>query len=84
MYKAKGCPACDYVGYMGRSGLFEIMVVDEMICEMILDRAMAFDLRRYARKKIGMRTLREEGIIKCIQGVTSISEVVAHTDKYED
>jgi type II secretory ATPase GspE/PulE/Tfp pilus assembly ATPase PilB-like protein len=51
---------------------------------MILDRAMAFDLRRYARKKIGMRTLREEGIIKCIQGVTSISEVVAHTDKYED
>jgi type IV pilus assembly protein PilB len=84
MYKAKGCPACDYVGYMGRSGLFEIMVVDEMICEMILDRAMAFDLRRYARKKIGMRTLREEGIIKCIQGVTSIAEVVAHTDKYED
>ena len=84
MFKAKGCPACDYVGYMGRSGLFEIMVVDEMICEMILDRAMAFDLRRYARKKIGMRTLREEGIIKCIQGVTSISEVVAHTDKYED
>jgi type II secretory ATPase GspE/PulE/Tfp pilus assembly ATPase PilB-like protein len=51
---------------------------------MILDRAMAFDLRRYARKKIGMRTLREEGIIKCIQGVTSIAEVVAHTDKYED
>jgi type IV pilus assembly protein PilB len=84
MYKSKGCPACDYVGYMGRSGLFEIMVVDEMICEMILDRAMAFDLRRYARKKIGMRTLREEGIIKCIQGVTSIAEVVAHTDKYED
>lgn len=84
MFKPKGCPACDYIGYMGRSGLFEIMVVDEAISEMILDRAMAFDLRRHARKKMGMRTLREEGIIKCIQGVTSVAEVVAHTDKYDD
>lgn len=84
MFKPKGCPACDYVGYMGRTGLFEMMVVDETVCEMILDRAMAFDLRRYSRKHQGMRTLREEGMIKCIQGVTSVDEVVAHTDKYDE
>jgi type IV pilus assembly protein PilB len=84
LFRPKGCPACDYIGYMGRTGLFEMMLVDETISEMILDRAMAYDLRRYARKKQGMRTLREEGIIKCVQGITSAEEVLAHTDKYED
>lgn len=84
MFRPKGCPACDYIGYMGRSGLFEMLVVDEAINELILDRALAFDIRRYARKKQGMRTLREEGIIKCVQGVTTVEEVVAHTDKYDD
>ncbi len=84
MFKAKGCPACDYIGYMGRTGLFEMMMVDETVCEMILDRALSFDLRRYARKHQGMRTLREEGMMKCVQGVTSAEEVIAHTDKYDD
>lgn len=84
LFKPKGCPACDYIGYMGRTGLFEILQVDETVCEMILDRAMSYDIRRYARKKLGMRTLREEGIIKCVQGVTSAKEVIAHTDKYDD
>jgi type IV pilus assembly protein PilB len=82
-YRPKGCPACDYIGYMGRVGLFEIMLVDETVCDMILNRVMAFELRQYARKK-GMRTLREEGLIKCAQGVTSAAEVLAHTDRYDD
>ena len=84
LYRPKGCPACDNCGYMGRVGLFELLVVDEQVCEMILDRAMAFDLRRYARKHQGMRTLREEGIIKCIQGVTSAEEICLHTDYFDD
>jgi type IV pilus assembly protein PilB len=84
MFRSKGCPACDFQCYMGRTGLFEMLVVDERIRELILDRAMSFDLRRHARKYQGMRTLREEGIIKCIQGVTSVEEIVIHTDKYED
>lgn len=83
-FKPLGCPACDYIGYMGRSGLFELLVIDETVCDMILNRAMAHEIRRYARKHQGMRTLREEGIIKCVQGLTSVSEVIAHTDKYDD
>lgn len=83
LFKKKGCAACDFVGYKGRTGLYEMMIVDEVVSDMILDRAMAFDLRRYARKK-GMRTLREEGIIKAVQGMTSVEEVLAHTDKFED
>ncbi|HRI89095.1 MAG TPA: ATPase, T2SS/T4P/T4SS family [Candidatus Hydrogenedentes bacterium] len=82
-FKAEGCPACDYIGYMGRVGLFELLVVDETLCDLINNRAMAFEIRRYARKS-GMRTLREEGIIKCLKGITTCSEVLAHTDKFDD
>ena len=68
---------------MGRVGLFELLVVDETLCDLINQRAMAFEVRKYARTS-GMRTLREEGIIKCLKGVTTTSEVLAHTDKYDD
>jgi type II secretory ATPase GspE/PulE/Tfp pilus assembly ATPase PilB-like protein len=83
-FRPKGCAACDYIGYMGRTGLFELLVVDEQVSDMILDRAMSYEIRRYARKYQGMRMLREEGIIKCKQGITSVEEVLAHTDLYED
>ncbi len=84
LFRAKGCAACDYVGYMGRIGLYEMLLVDETIREMILERAMAHELRRYARKAQGMRILREEGLMKCVQGITSPAEVIARTDRYED
>lgn len=80
----EGCAACDYIGYMGRTGLYEYLSVDETVCDMILERAMAFEIRRYARKELGMRTLREEGIIKCVKGITSVEELVHGTDKFED
>ncbi|MCC6485865.1 MAG: type II/IV secretion system protein, partial [Candidatus Hydrogenedentes bacterium] len=83
-WRPDGCPACDYIGYMGRVGLFELLLVDETLCEMIQDRAMSYDIRKYARSKLGMKTLREEGIIKCAQGITTVDEVLAHTDKFED
>ncbi len=84
LFRAKGCAACDYIGYMGRIGLYEMMVVNETVREMILERAMAHELRRYARKEQSMRVLREEGLLKCVQGVTSPAEVIAKTDSYED
>jgi type II secretory ATPase GspE/PulE/Tfp pilus assembly ATPase PilB-like protein len=83
-FKKNGCAACDGNGYMGRTGLFETLVVDEKVADMILNRAMAFEIRRYARKYQGMRTLREEGIIKCQQGITSVEEINEHTDKFDD
>ncbi len=84
LFRAKGCAACDYVGYMGRIGLYEMLLVDETVREMILERAMAHELRRYARKKQGMLILREEGLMKCAQGITSPAEVIARTDQYDD
>ncbi|HEO70801.1 MAG TPA: pilus assembly protein PilB [Candidatus Hydrogenedentes bacterium] len=83
-YRPRGCAACDFIGYMGRTGLFELMPMDGMLLDMILRRTMAHEIRRHARRNQGMRTLREEGIIKCVQGITSAEEVIAHTDKYDD
>ena len=56
--------------------LFELMMVDETVMDMILARAMAYELREYARKKQGMRTLREEGLIKSVRGITSAEEIL--------
>jgi type II secretory ATPase GspE/PulE/Tfp pilus assembly ATPase PilB-like protein len=84
LFRPKGCPACDFRGYMGRTGVFELLIVDEAVCDLILNRAMAFEIRQHARKQQGMRTLREEGLIKCVQGITSAEEVIANTDKFDD
>jgi type IV pilus assembly protein PilB len=83
-FRPVGCAACDFVGYMGRVGIYELLEIDDGISDMILDRAMAQDIRRYARKKLGMRTLREAGLIKCQQGITSTTEVLLHTDRHDD
>lgn len=83
-WRGAGCPACDYQGYRGRIGIFEMMMIDEPLCDLILERANAHDIRRYARKVQGMRTLREEGVMKCVQKMTSVEEILAHTDGYED
>lgn len=83
-YKAAGCPACEFKGYLGRIGLFEFLRIDDTIKDMINERAMSYEIRQYARKGLGMLTLREQGLIKCAQGQTTPEEILAHTDKYED
>jgi len=82
-YRPVGCAACDFTGYLGRVGLFEMLEVDEDICDMVLNRALAYEIREHARKTQGMRTLREEAIVKCVQGITSVEELLTHTDKYD-
>ncbi len=84
LFKPVGCAACDYRGYVGRTGFYELLLMDENVCDLILERAMAFDIRKYARKKLGMLTLREQGIVKAMKGVTSADEVIAHTDRFDD
>ncbi len=84
LYHAKGCPACDYIGYRGRTGIYELLTMDDAIREMILDNSMTHEMRKYARKNLGMLTLREEALIKAAQGVTSAEEVITHTELFVD
>jgi general secretion pathway protein E/type IV pilus assembly protein PilB len=78
MYKGAGCPNCTNTGYKGRKGIFEIFMVDDTIQRLIFDHAPATSLRARARE-MGMRTLREDGILKIASGMTSLEEVLRAT-----
>ncbi|MDB6170189.1 MAG: type secretion system protein [Verrucomicrobia bacterium] len=73
-----GCPGCDGTGFHGRVGLFEIVVINAELQEMIHARAPAALLRAKARS-LGMRTLREDGARKVSAGLTTAAEVVSIT-----
>ena len=79
-FRPAGCDKCNNTGYKGRVGLYEVMEMSEELREMILTGASALDLRRKAREE-GMFTLRESGLCKVREGVTSIEEVVRETVK---
>lgn len=73
-YRGRGCEACKDTGYRGRTGIFELMTVDDGIREMIIASASTVALRKRAQEK-GMRLLREDGLQKALTGITSIEEV---------
>jgi type IV pilus assembly protein PilB len=77
------CPNCNGSGYRGRMALFEIMVMDDTMREMVMKNANTTALRRYARQR-GMRSLRETGLLAIYEGQTTIDEVVRETIGEED
>ena len=78
MYTGAGCDRCGRSGYKGRKGIFEIFKVDDTIQRLIFEHAPATILRQRARE-MGMRTLREDGMLKVASGMTSLSEVLRVT-----
>ncbi len=77
-YKGRGCNSCSNIGYRGRIALFEVMPVNEEIKELTLRRTPANEIKK-AAIQAGMKTLRESGITKIKQGVTTIEEVLRVT-----
>jgi type II secretion system protein E len=76
--KAVGCEKCRGKGFRGRLGIFEIMVVDDELRQMINRSATTLQLRHRTRE-LGMRTLREDGIRKVLSGMTTAEEVISST-----
>ncbi|MCX7771044.1 MAG: type IV-A pilus assembly ATPase PilB [Proteobacteria bacterium] len=74
-YKGKGCDKCSNTGYKGRIALYEVMMLYDELKELILAGAPASELKRTAMR-LGMKTLRQSGIDKLKQGITTIEEVV--------
>jgi type II secretory ATPase GspE/PulE/Tfp pilus assembly ATPase PilB-like protein len=79
LWRHVGCAQCDGHGYHGRLGIHELMMSDEAIRQHIRRRAPASDIRHSALSA-GMRTLRQDGIEKVLQGLTDMAEVVAATN----
>ncbi|TET32626.1 MAG: type II/IV secretion system protein [Planctomycetota bacterium] len=82
LYRPVGCPECNFSGYKGRKGIFELMRMSSIIREMTFNKAAANKIRDAARRE-GMVTLQEDGVRKILNGMTSIEEVLRVTHREE-
>lgn len=73
-YKGEGCLACRNSGYKGRIGIYELLIMDQTISELVLDNAPGYRIRE-AGMEGGMVTLLQDGLIKIRRGDTTISEI---------
>lgn len=78
LYKGEGCDACGNLGYKGRCGFYEVMIMSTALRKAIMNEMGTDELRELARAE-GMLTLREDGLKKVEAGVTSLEEVVKET-----
>jgi len=78
LYYGQGCPNCRNIGYRGRSGIYELLVMSDEISAKIMDRAPAPEIVTVGRKE-GLRLLREDGWLKVRRGITTIEEVLKCT-----
>jgi general secretion pathway protein E len=79
-YRGKGCAACLQTGYRGRSGIYELLVIDDNIRSLIMGGADSSVIRRKAIEQ-GMTTLFRDGVIKIVKGVTTVDEVLRVTQE---
>ena len=80
-YRGRGCSQCNKSGYKGRTGIFEFLVITEPLKPLIMERSQTATIRKIARRE-GMEMLREDGLEKIRQGITTIEEVVRETQHY--
>lgn len=79
--RGRGCGVCNGTGYKGRIGLFEAIITDELIEELLSTEPSEQEVRRVAEKQ-GLLNMREDGVIKIVNGVTSLEEVKKVVDLY--
>jgi type IV pilus assembly protein PilB len=77
-YRGKGCPACHFTGMRGRIAIYEVMPVSPELRDLILRNASISEIRDVAESQ-GMRTLRQSGLLKVIQGLTTVEEILRVT-----
>jgi type IV pilus assembly protein PilB len=77
-YRGKGCQTCNYTGMRGRVAIYEVMPVSETLRDMILRAAPTAELREQTQAE-GMKTLRQAGLMKVVEGVTTVEEVLRVT-----
>lgn len=82
IYQAVGCEQCNNIGYQGRVGIYEILLMSQEIKELIANNAQAFKILEQAIES-GMVTMLQDGILKCLQGLTSLDEVYKAVGKMD-
>ncbi len=78
-YKGRGCKQCNQHGYKGRMGIYEILLFNEEVRTLCLQSATSDEIKKAAIRN-GMRTLRQDGFVKVLKGITTIEEVMRATN----
>jgi general secretion pathway protein E len=79
-YEGRGCEQCGNTGFIGRVGIYELMLINDDIRKLMVGKADSNEIRKKALEN-GMRCLRDDGWLKVRQGMTSISEVLRVTQE---
>ncbi|MBI5793520.1 type II/IV secretion system protein [Candidatus Uhrbacteria bacterium] len=75
-YKGKGCPTCNNSGYKGRVGIYEILTMSEQIKGTLSDKISEYDVRNLAKEQ-GMVTMQQDGVLKVLDGLTTVDEILS-------
>lgn len=75
LYRGKGCSECGNTGYSGRIGIFEVLPVEEKVGRLVLEHASSDDVEKQAVES-GMITMKQDGYLKTLEGITTIEEVL--------
>ena len=75
--RGNGCFNCMDKGYKGRTGIYEVLIVDEMLHDMILNRKSAREITRAVREQGRLRTLKDDAADKVLQGITTLEEAAS-------
>ena len=75
--QGNGCFNCMDKGYRGRTGIYEVLIIDEMVQDMILKRRSSQEITRAARQAGALRTLKEDAAHKVVQGITTLEEAAS-------
>lgn len=78
LYRGRGCPVCRNSGYKGRTGVFEVLVMDDEVRELVVDKVSTEVIKKKAMEK-SMREMREDAIKKALLGVTTLEEALNTT-----
>jgi type IV pilus assembly protein PilB len=76
--RSRGCPTCHYTGFRGRTGVYELLVMNDDLRDAVLQKKPSHEIRRLAHDSPGFCSLQEDGIAKALRGATTLSEVIAN------
>jgi type IV pilus assembly protein PilB len=78
-FQPVGCRQCNNTGFRGRIGIVEVFQMDEHIRELVVNRCQSWEIKEYAITKRGMKAMRQDGLRKAEQGMTTLEEIIAVT-----
>ena len=80
-FKGAGCHKCNKTGYRGRVGLYELLMINGSIREMVLEKKSAHEIRHHALQAVNLYGLQEDGIAKALLGWTTLEQVIRHAPR---